>query len=105
YNTTSGHYAYTANFFSSAPYTAGPLTALAGNNGLYKCGGGFPISSYNSANYWVDPVLSTSGADTTPPSVTSTAPASGATGVSVGTPVSATFSEAVDSTTVSMSVK
>ena len=77
-----------------------PLTALQdgvdGGNGVYRygSGGGFPNSTYNSTNYWVDLVFSPSGPDTTKPTVTDRQPASGATGVPVGTAVSATFSEA-----------
>ena len=39
--------------------------------------------------------------DTTPPTISSVSPASGATGVAVGSSVTATFSEALDPTTVS----
>src|SRR5207249_3317510 len=39
--------------------------------------------------------------DTTPPTVASTNPANGATGVTVNSPITATFSEAVQSSTVS----
>jgi Domain of unknown function (DUF4082)/Bacterial Ig-like domain/Bacterial Ig domain/SdrD B-like domain len=45
----------------------------------------------------------TYGADTTRPTVTSTSPANGATGVSQGTTVSATFSKAMDATTINSS--
>ena len=41
--------------------------------------------------------------DTTPPTVTSTSPASGATGVAVDTVVTATFSEAMDDSTITTS--
>ena len=44
--------------------------------------------------------VTTYAADMNPPTVTSTLPANGATGVSQGTPVSATFSEALDATTL-----
>jgi hypothetical protein len=100
YSTTTGHYAYTPGFFSSTPYSSGPLTAPAAANGLYKYGSGFPTSTYNGANYWVDPVVTTTGADTTPPSVTSVSPTAGATGVGLSGTVTATFSEPVDISTV-----
>jgi N,N-dimethylformamidase beta subunit-like, C-terminal/Domain of unknown function (DUF4082)/Bacterial Ig-like domain/WD domain, G-beta repeat/Bacterial Ig domain len=45
--------------------------------------------------------VATYGADTIPPAVSSTSPASGATGVGAGSGVSATFSEALDPATVS----
>src|SRR5207237_10439060 len=39
--------------------------------------------------------------DTTPPTVASTSPANGATGVAINSPITATFSEAIQSSTVS----
>lgn len=55
YYSPSGRFSYTSAFFSEA-WTAGPLTAPAGNNGLYRygAGGGFPTGSWNSTNYFVD---------------------------------------------------
>ena len=60
----------------------GTLSALsnakAGGNGVYRYGsGGFPTNTFQSTNYWVDVLFSTStGPDTTAPTVTSTLPAS-----------------------------
>lgn len=68
----------------------------SGGNGVYVYGaGGFPTDTFQSTNYWVDVVFTTSagGSDTTPPTVTATTPLNGATGVNVGTTVTATFSE------------
>lgn len=56
---------------------------------------GFPTSTYQSSNYYVDVVFDVTAVDTTAPSVTAQTPASGSTGVSVSSPVAATFSEAV----------
>jgi hypothetical protein len=104
-----GGYAATGGYFASAGADNGPLhvlsNAAAGGNGVYKyaAGGGFPSSTYNATNYWVDPVIQV-GADVTPPTVTATAPAAGATGVSVGSQVVATFSEPVQPATVSFVV-
>lgn len=55
YFAPQGHYAGTSGFFANA-FTAGPLTARAGNNGLYKYGAtsGFPTDSWGSTNYFVD---------------------------------------------------
>jgi hypothetical protein len=55
YLAPQGRYSGTPGFFGSA-YTAGPLTARAGNNGLYLYGasGGFPTQSYNATSYFVD---------------------------------------------------
>ncbi len=65
YQTTSGFFSATAPYFTSQ-YTSGSLYALAdgdeGGNGiyLYNAANTFPTSSYQSANYWVDVVFTTS---------------------------------------------
>ncbi|WP_214412859.1 DUF4082 domain-containing protein [Sphaerisporangium fuscum] len=63
YHTTSGHFSYTTGYFSSQ-YTNDPLLAPAdggpqGGNGVYVYGStnAFPTSTWQSANYWVDPVF------------------------------------------------
>ena len=55
YLAPQGRYSGTPGFFASA-YTAGPLSARAGTNGLFLYGasGGFPTQSYNATNYFVD---------------------------------------------------
>jgi hypothetical protein len=109
YHTDVGNYAADNNFFANSGVDNPPLHALrdgeSGSNGLYKYGAsGFPNNSYQSSNYWVDVVFTNSTVtDTTPPTVSSKTPASGATGVSTGTSVTATFSEAVDSATINTS--
>ena len=82
-------------------------TGVDGPNGLFKygAGGGFPSSSYNSTNYWVDVVYSDTVADTTPPQLVAQTPASGATAVPVSSAVTATFSESVTSGSVSFVLK
>jgi hypothetical protein len=106
YHTNTGHYSAGAAYFASAGVDSPPLHALANGtsaNGLYLYGASdFPTYTYNATNYWVDVVFSTSGGgpDTTPPTVTSVSPTAGSTGVSVATIVTATFSEAIDVTTV-----
>ncbi|MFZ4796627.1 MAG: SdrD B-like domain-containing protein [Bacteroidia bacterium] len=63
YYAPNGGYAFDANYFTSASQSNGTLTALQngvdGGNGLfyYGVGGGFPNSTFNSANYWVDVVF------------------------------------------------
>ena len=100
-----GRYAVNQAYFTSAIINA-PLRALsdgeAGGNGVYKYGAsGFPNQTYNASNYWVDVVFNTTVApDNTPPTVSERFPAPGATGVTTGTVVQATFSEAMDATTV-----
>jgi 3-polyprenyl-4-hydroxybenzoate decarboxylase len=109
YHTNTGYYAATNNGLSTSVDTA-PLHALsdaaAGGNGLYRysSASAFPAQTYQAGNYWVDVVFSPNLApDTTPPTITSTAPATNATGVSVGTTVTATFSETMDAATVTSS--
>lgn len=103
-----GRYAADAGFFASTGVTSTPLTALQngvdGGNGVYRygTGGGFPTSTYQSSNYWVDVVFDTSATDTTAPTVTDRQPAPGATAVPVTTGVSATFSEPVQAATISL---
>ena len=112
YHTNVGHYAANNGYFASAGVTNGPLTALAngvdGSNGVYQYGAtsAFPNQTWQSTNYWVDLIftISSGGAvDTIAPTVTGRTPASGATGVAVGTTVSATFSEALAANTVTTS--
>ncbi len=107
YHTTVGRYAYDNGFFANSGVDTLPLHALRngvnGGNGVYTSSStpAFPTSTYQSSNYWVDVVFTTTAsADTTPPTVSSTTPITGATGVSNGTSVTATFSEAMDSTTI-----
>src|SRR5205823_5729255 len=65
----------------------------------------FPVNSYNATNYWVDIVFSSYVVDNTPPIVSAYSPALSAVGVSIGTSVAATFSEAVDPATISISLR
>ena len=105
-----GRYAINTNYFASAATTRGPLTALRngtdGGNGVYKYGAsGFPNSTYQSSNYWVDVVFDTTANDTTAPTVVAKMPASDSSGVAVSTAVSATFSEAVAGSSVAMELR
>ncbi|GII89073.1 hypothetical protein Ssi03_70630 [Sphaerisporangium siamense] len=61
YLAPNGHYSGDGGFFNSGSYDNSPLHAVAnggpaGGNGVYRYGSssGFPASSYNGANYWVD---------------------------------------------------
>ena len=107
YHAPVGRYSANVGFFSSG-VDSNPLRALSnsesGGNGVYLYGAsGFPNQTWNSTNYWVDVVFTTSGlpGDTTPPTVTSAIPSANSTGVNIATQVSAVFSEPVDSATVS----
>ena len=97
YYAPSGDYAASGGYFASSGYSSGPLTALsnaaAGGNGVYFDGSGFPTSSYNATNYWVDVDFNPGTVNTPPPTVTAQTPAPGATGVSTISSASATFSE------------
>ena len=77
-----------------------PLHALAtgvGTNGVYRYGSrAFPNQTYQGANYWVDVVFAASGGgDATPPSVSLSAPAGGATVSGAMVPVNANASDNV----------
>jgi hypothetical protein len=111
YYAPAGHYAADPAYFASASTAGGPLSALAsgsdGPNGLYRYGAsGFPTSSYNSTNYWVDVVFTTAApSDTAAPAVQARSPAAGATDVALGAAVTATFSEPVQPATIVWSLR
>lgn len=98
----NGHYALTEPGLASAVQSP-PLTALAsgvdGGNGVftYGVGGGFPASSFNASNYWIDVTLVSGpiAPDTTPPSISTRLPAAGAESVSPSANVRINFSEAI----------
>ena len=106
YHSAAGGYAYTQSYFTSSTDNA-PLHALAdgtdGPNGVYKYGAiGFPTDSFQASNYWVDVLFTTStGPDTTPPTVSAVSPTNGAAGVNINANVTATFSEGMDPATIS----
>src|SRR5208337_4371529 len=66
YYSPTGYFAWTDNFFANSGFSNGPLTALQDAiglpNGVYSPGpdGIYPTDTYQSSNYWVDPVFSTS---------------------------------------------
>ena len=110
YHAPHGDYAATNGYFSSAGVDSAPLHALGGPqgpNGVYKYGasgglfaGGGP-DSFADTNYWVDVVFAdTLGNDTTAPTISSRTPGVGAGNVPIGSNVTATFSEAMDPTTI-----
>ena len=108
YYAPNGHYSATDGYFST-PTSNGPLTALQdgadGPNGVYKYGAtGFPTTGFAASNYWVDVVYTTSTSDNTKPTVTDRQPASDATGVATSTPVTATFSEPVTPSSITMTL-
>ena len=112
YYAPDGHYSYDGGYFSNSSAGLAPLTALqsstaaGGGNGLYSYGTGstFPTTATAGDNYWVDAILNPATASTVPPAVTATAPASGATGASIAAPVTATFSEEIDTSTLTFTL-
>ncbi|MEV0679068.1 DUF4082 domain-containing protein [Actinosynnema sp. NPDC050436] len=101
YFAPQGHYSATPGHLSeSRSYNA--LRALAsgvdGPNGLYRYNStGFPTSSHNATNYWVDAIYRSSlNGDTTPPTLDTRTPSENATGVPLGSVLSLGFSEAMD---------
>jgi hypothetical protein len=81
YYAPKGRYSATAGFFNGKGADNGPLHALAsgvsGANGVYRYGSsGYPTSSYNATNYWVDVVFAGAGTTTTTvaPTTTTIAP-------------------------------
>jgi hypothetical protein len=110
YYAPTGGYASDSGYFASSEVNSGPLHALQdgtdGGNGLYEYGAdGFPTGSYQSTNYWVDVVFNASTADTTPPAVTGEFPSPNSTGIAQTTAITATFSKAVQPTTISFVLK
>src|SRR5207237_9206801 len=100
----TGFYAGTHDGWSTGVEN-GPLHALsdaiAGGNGVYRYSAAtaFPSQTFQAGNYWVDVVYAvTLGPDTTPPTVVSSTPSAGATGISVGSTVTTTFSEGLTPT-------
>lgn len=55
YFAPNGQYPYTLNYFAQ-PYTNGGLH-VAVSGGVYRYSGGFPTSSFEASNYWVDVVF------------------------------------------------
>src|SRR5262249_14777195 len=98
-------------YFASAGTDSSFLHALsntaAGGNGVFKYGssGGFPTQTYNSSNYWVDVVFSQTTSDLTPPTVTAVSPANGTALPSLNAPITVTFSEDVQASSISLVVK
>ncbi len=96
YLAPQGRYSSTSSYFASAR-TVGPLTAPAAGNGRYVYGSGFPTSTWQSTNYFVDVVFQ-EGTPAPLPTVSSTSPAAGATGVVATSTVSAVLSAVPAST-------
>ena len=102
--TTLGFYSSNAGYFSQGAVTSPPLAAADGRNGVLRRRPGFPTSTFQGGNYWVD-VVFTASTDTVAPTVTARAPAPGATDGAVAGPVTATFSEPMMASGAQFTVK
>ncbi|HEV8638236.1 MAG TPA: N,N-dimethylformamidase beta subunit family domain-containing protein, partial [Chloroflexota bacterium] len=106
YLAPNGGYAYSSFDLESAGVQNLPLRVLRdgeqGGNGVFSAGAsGFPTTSYQATNYWVDVVFSTMPPpDTTPPRLAQRTPAAGATDAGPSS-VTAVFSEAVTASSIS----
>ncbi len=112
YLAPSGHYSADANYFTDqgaglTPITANKAGGSSGVNGVYKYGSStvFPNLGFNNTNYYVDPVFLANATSSTPPTVTSSQPASGATAVPVNSPITASLSEGIQPSTLQFTVK
>src|SRR6201999_4033215 len=93
-----GRYSADINYFASNGKDTPPLHALQngvdGANGvyLYATGGGFPSSTFNSTNYWVDVLF----VGSTTYTVTGTISGSGGSGATVNLSGASTASTTAD---------
>ena len=104
YFTTEGNFEKTDPFFTQSiqnGYLTGLASGVDGGNGVYYYGDspGFPTESSGTSNYWTDVIMTPS--DQIAPTVLSTSPVNNATEVNLNVSVTATFSEAVDPSTLS----
>ncbi|GIF05164.1 DUF4082 domain-containing protein [Actinoplanes siamensis] len=111
YFTPTGHYSYSSGYFSTKGAGDGIVKQLqsgvSGANGVYQYGaaGGFPNLSWGDTNYWVDAVVETSSATTTPPTITVRSPAPGDASVARNAKVTATFDHDIDPATIAFTLK
>jgi hypothetical protein len=101
YHSSAGWFAFSPGFFNSsvdrAPMQA-DSSSIAGGNGVFRYGpSGFPTSTFNATNYWVDASFErVIGPDTRGPSITALTPANNASSVPRGAAVTAAFDEPLD---------
>lgn len=104
YFAPKGHYSVDSQYFAYRGVNAPPLEVGGGSNeapaGLYWSGGGYPQSSYERSNYYVDPVFESSGA--VPLGVANQMPVNTAHSVPTSTPISAELTKPVDASTVNI---
>ncbi len=106
YYAPNGRYSVSSGYFNGQGAGYKSLYALPngtdGGNGVYRygSGGGFPTSSYNATNYWVDVIYrgNTDGDGEAPPptpTLTNRSPGADATNAGLAAPLTATFSAPV----------
>lgn len=107
YFAPKGHYSVASQDFAYRGAEANPIGAAGGFGvapaGLYTSGSGFPTSDWDKANYFVDAVFE-SGANIGM-SAYGYSPLNTAQSVPIDTPISATLSKKVDSSSVSITLK
>jgi hypothetical protein len=102
YHAPQAAYAFDVGYFAATGVTNGPLQALRngvdGGNGVfnYSASSLFPDSTFNSSNYWVDVLFTSSvgSGDLTPPVITAVAATPGTTSATI----TWTTNEAADTT-------
>lgn len=105
-----GRYAYNESFFATTGVDNAPLhapsNAIVGGNGVYSYGslGVFPTSTYNSNNYWIDVVL-TSSSSVVNPTVTGESPVLNSTNVPISISPTVTFNESVLASSIGFTLK
>jgi hypothetical protein len=106
YSAPNGHYSAANNYWAYVGLATGPMNVTGGfgasGSGVYGNPGTFPTSTFAATNYYVDAVYSTT--DTSPLVASSQWPLAGSSSVPVNTTVSATFSKAVNATTIAFTV-
>ncbi len=106
----AGGYPADGAFFGSSDIARGPIRALAGTttggNGVFRygSGGGFPSTTYNRTNYWVD-VMFEVPPDLSAPTVADRSPAAVLEGVHRTAPVTATFDKDVVPSSITFTLK
>ncbi len=103
-----GHYAADTGYFAGGGYDVWPLKALGdgedGPNGRFRYGStGFPDSSFNASNYWVDVVFDND--DHRAPTVIDRNPVPGLDAVALDAVMSARFSESMTASSVVMELR
>ncbi|GAA3839543.1 hypothetical protein GCM10022243_02400 [Saccharothrix violaceirubra] len=102
-------YGFTSAKFANEESSYGAIHALKdgvdGGNGVFKYGSGFPNSSHNATNYWVDVVYRNGlNGDTTAPTLVTRTPAADATGAALSGALTLEFDEPVDPASTQISL-